>query len=194
MHALTLALAALPQADVALEALLPSVDPVERRAALAEIAEEEDERYVAPLLDLLALADTREEWFLVLDTLTPRVGRDMRAVDRPWRTLHEERLGAAPLPPPAGRACLSPMAMIRPPACRISQCRRPTALVSSSSERKELEHTISPSRPVWWAKVSTCGRISCSTTCTPAWAACHAASDPAMPPPMMWSVCVMSAM
>ncbi|MEO1696744.1 MAG: DUF3179 domain-containing (seleno)protein [Planctomycetota bacterium] len=100
MQALTLALAAFPQADVALEALLPNADPVERRAAFAEIAEEEDERYVAPLLDLLALADTREEWFLLLDTLTPLVGRDMRAVERPWRTLSTElaRLPAPELP------------------------------------------------------------------------------------------------
>jgi hypothetical protein len=30
------------------------------------------------------------------------------------------------------------------------------------------------------------GRISCSTTGTPRSAACHAASEPASPPPMMW--------
>jgi len=75
--------------------------------------------------------------------------------------------------------------MISPPAARISQCRRPTALASSSSERKELEQTISASMPVRWAKVATFGRISCSTTGTPISAACQAASDPAMPPPMM---------
>ena len=38
--------------------------------------------------------------------------------------------------------------MISPPAARISQCSRPTAFCSSSSERKELEQTISRQMPV----------------------------------------------
>ena len=49
--------------------------------------------------------------------------------------------------PPAGRRCLSAVAMINPFAARISQCSRPTAFCSLSSERKELEQTISPSKP-----------------------------------------------
>jgi hypothetical protein len=47
--------------------------------------------------------------------------------------------------------------MISPPAARISQCSRPTAFCSWSSERKELEQTISASDPVRWAKVPTLG-------------------------------------
>ena len=94
--------------------------------------------------------------------------------------------------PPAGRRWARAISMINPPAAPISQCKRPTALRSSSSERKEFEQTISAKEPVRCAKVPTCGRISCSTTGTPASAACHAASDPAMPPPRMWSVCVMA--
>ena len=93
--------------------------------------------------------------------------------------------------PPAGRRWRSAVAMIRPPAARISQWRRPTAFCSSSSERKELEHTISASEPVRWAKVPTWGRISWRTTGTPIWAACQAASEPAMPPPTMFRVWVM---
>ena len=34
------------------------------------------------------------------------------------------------------------------------------------------------------------GRISCRTTGTPEFAACHAASEPARPPPMMWIGCM----
>jgi hypothetical protein len=56
---------------------------------------------------------------------------------------------------------------------------------SSSPDRKELEQTISARCPVRWAKVPTLGRISWITTGTPMFAACQAASDPAMPPPMM---------
>ena len=65
---------------------------------------------------------------------------------------------------PAGTAWRSAVAMISPPAARISQCRSPTAFCSSSSERKEFEQTSSASPPVLWAKVPTTGRISCSTT------------------------------
>ena len=79
-----------------------------------------------------------------------------------------------------------PSAMTRPPAARISQCKRPTAFCSSSSERKELEQTSSARAPVWWAKVPVTGRISCRTTGTPISAACQAASEPARPPPMTW--------
>ena len=47
---------------------------------------------------------------------------------------------------PAGTAWRSALAMTRPPAARISQCSRPTAFCSSSSERKELEQTSSARR------------------------------------------------
>ena len=46
-------------------------------------------------------------------------------------------------------------------------------------------------RRPWWASVPRTGRISCSTTGTPAWATCQAASEPARPPPMMWMGFVM---
>ncbi len=72
------------------------------------------------------------------------------------------------------------------PSARISRWITPTALVEASSERKEFEQTSSASRLVRWAAVAVSGRISCSTTGTPASAACQAASDPASPPPMTW--------
>ena len=54
------------------------------------------------------------------------------------------------------------------PSRRISSCRRPTALCSLSSERNELEQTSSASASVLCAAVVRTGRISCSTTGTPA--------------------------
>src|SRR5580692_6953104 len=72
------------------------------------------------------------------------------------------------------------------PRARISRCRIPTALVEASSDRKEFEQTSSARWGVWWAAVVWNGRISCRTTGTPEFAACHAASEPASPPPMMW--------
>src|SRR5262245_59883101 len=88
--------------------------------------------------------------------------------------------------PPAGSLWASPAAMISEPARRISSCSRPTALVSASSERKLLEQTCSARPSVLCASVMRLGRISCSTTGTPAGAPCQAASLPASPPPMMW--------
>src|SRR5262245_50439563 len=73
--------------------------------------------------------------------------------------------------------------MIREPARRISSCSSPTALFCASSERKELEQTSSARESVTCASVPRAGRISCSTTGTPAEASCHAASLPARPPP-----------
>lgn len=89
------------QAHLPLDPLLPSTPAEDRKAAFTAIAASEDPRYVPPLLDLLAQARTREEWFLILDTLTPLTGRDMRQVDRPWRTLSTE---LARGPAPEGRA------------------------------------------------------------------------------------------
>src|SRR5262249_11133676 len=68
------------------------------------------------------------------------------------------------------------------PRRRISSLRSPTAL-SSLSPRKELLQTSSARRSVLWTAVGLTGRISISVTRTPQDAACHAASDPARPPP-----------
>ena len=87
--------------------------------------------------------------------------------------------------PPAGSLCASAERMISEPARRISSWITPTALLAASSERKELEQTSSARLSVRWASVPRTGRISCSTTGTPAWASCHAASLPARPPPTM---------
>jgi len=88
--------------------------------------------------------------------------------------------------PPAGTLCSSAAARISEPQRRISACSTPTALASASSERKELEQTSSASVSVWCASVPRSGRISCRITGAPAPAACHAASQPARPPPTMW--------
>src|SRR3984957_19009720 len=72
------------------------------------------------------------------------------------------------------------------PRARISRCRIPTALVEASSDRKEFEQTSSARWEVWGPAVVRIGRISCRITGTPEFAACHAASEPASPPPMMW--------
>lgn len=78
------ALAAPPSID--LRDLLPD-RPVEVRAAAFEaVGASGAESYLPPLLDLLALAATAEEWYRVLDTMTQLIGEPMRGVERPWRT------------------------------------------------------------------------------------------------------------
>ncbi len=88
--------------------------------------------------------------------------------------------------PPAGTLWASAQRMISESSARISRCSTPTALVSESSERNELEQTSSAQKSVLWASVARKGRISCSTTGTPARAICQAASEPASPPPITW--------
>src|SRR6202166_831126 len=78
--------------------------------------------------------------------------------------------------------------MISEPSRRISACNSPTALLTASSERNELEHTSSASPSVRWASVIRPGRISCRTTGMPDWATCQAASEPARPAPMTCTV------
>src|ERR1700722_7165621 len=72
------------------------------------------------------------------------------------------------------------------PRARISRCRIPTALVEASSDRKEFEQTSSARWGGWWAAVVWKGGISCRPPGTPEFVACHAPSEPARPPPMMW--------
>src|SRR5688572_22728133 len=88
---------------------------------------------------------------------------------------------------PAGTRCSSAARITRDPRRRISSFRRPTAL-SSLSPRKEFEQTSSASRSVLWTSVGRTGRISWMTAATPDAAHCHAASEPARPPPMMWTM------
>ena len=85
---------------------------------------------------------------------------------------------------PAGTLAPSAARITSEPMVRISWCSRPTALVSTSSERRELEQTSSARPSVAWASVARTGRISCSTTRWPARAICQAASEPARPPPI----------
>ena len=59
--------------------------------------------------------------------------------------------------PPAGTWFASPQRMISEPSRRISSCSRPTALVSRSSERNELEQTSSASACVLCAAVVRVG-------------------------------------
>ncbi len=87
--------------------------------------------------------------------------------------------------PPAGTWLASAVRITSESSRRISSCSNPTALCSGSSERNELEHTSSASPEVLCAAVPRSGRISCNTTGTPWPTICHAASQPARPPPTM---------
>jgi hypothetical protein len=78
----------------------------------------------------------------------------------------------------------SPQEIVTEPRMRISALSRPDALVRRS-DFSELLQTSSASEPVRWTGVSLVGRISYRRTRTPARAACHAASAPANPPPMI---------
>ena len=86
--------------------------------------------------------------------------------------------------PPAGTRVSSATRITSDPSRRISSLSSPTAF-STWSARNELLQTSSASRSVWWTGVGRTGRISWRVTGTPCRDACHAASLPASPPPMM---------
>ncbi|MEM6572187.1 MAG: DUF3179 domain-containing protein [Planctomycetota bacterium] len=75
-----------PLAEVDVLDLLPDRAAARREAAFAAVGASEDEAFTAPLLDLLALARTAEEWYRIVDALGALHGEDVRATERPWRT------------------------------------------------------------------------------------------------------------
>src|SRR5262249_1774118 len=85
--------------------------------------------------------------------------------------------------------CASAVCITSEPSRRISACNSPMALPSASSERNELEQTSSANCPVLWAAVGCCGPISCKTPPAPRRTSRQAASEPAKPPPMIWTGC-----
>jgi len=68
--------------------------------------------------------------------------------------------------PPAGTRVASAASMISDPSRRISSFKRPTAF-STLAARKELLHTNSAKKSVWWAGDFLCGRISASSVGMP---------------------------
>lgn len=87
-----------------LDAALPGEPAESRRAAIEAMGRSGDDRFVPPLLDLLAFADTRDEWFLVLDALGAITGLETRSIERPWRTLSERRFAQGDRSKPDGYA------------------------------------------------------------------------------------------
>jgi hypothetical protein len=94
--------APLPEAEVtrAWRALSPWGSDAERERALREIARTRDARFVAPLVDLMRFAQTREELLLISDTLRQLAGPAAPARD--WAGM-VEWVGRRPdLKPPPG--------------------------------------------------------------------------------------------
>ncbi len=83
---------------------------------------------------------------------------------------------------PAGTATASATRTTSEPICLNSAFSRPAAW-SSALPRRLFEQTSSARSPVWWTGVGFAGRISKRSTPTPRRASCHAASQPASPPP-----------
>lgn len=106
-HALLLGLAAAALAQdpvdpltARLERVLPGEPAERRRAAFEELEREPDPRALAPLVDLLRFADTREEWWSILDAAGAVLGEDLRELERPWRNLTARLADGAPSLPP----------------------------------------------------------------------------------------------
>ena len=67
-----------------LEALLPDAGEKKRATALREIAQGKDRRFIAPLIDLLRFVNSRDEYVVLLETLTSLIGEKIEGADNPW--------------------------------------------------------------------------------------------------------------
>lgn len=78
--------------------LLPSRRPEVRQAAFEAATDSGDQRWLSPLVDLLAFAETAEEWYRILDAAGGILGEDLRSMERPWRNLTLRLATIDPLP------------------------------------------------------------------------------------------------
>ena len=79
-----LALLAPQTTNSTLDALLLSAPPERRQAAFDEVARSGDRRYLPVLVDLLRFADTRAEWFNILESASSLLDEDVTQLERPW--------------------------------------------------------------------------------------------------------------
>ena len=78
--------------------LLPSRRPEVRQAAFEAAMDSKDQRWLSPLVDLLAFAQTAEEWYRILDAAGGILGEDLRSMEKPWRNLTLRLATIDPLP------------------------------------------------------------------------------------------------
>ncbi len=90
--------------DPVLRDLLPAAEARTRAAAFGAIEAFPEPQYLAPLVDLLRLADTAEEWFAILDAGSAVLGEDLRALEQPWRKLTLRMAGSQDVELPRGYA------------------------------------------------------------------------------------------
>ncbi len=91
------------RAEVLLTDLLPGSDnATQRDRALRALARSKDRRFVAPLIDILRFADTREDLMSILQTLRALTGEKVDEWDDPWERLITWYGEHSELQPPPG--------------------------------------------------------------------------------------------
>lgn len=72
------------QAAALLKALLPDAGAERRNGALLELKKSKDQRFIAPLIDLLRFTITRDEYLAVHETLRVLTGEKINEGEEPW--------------------------------------------------------------------------------------------------------------
>ncbi len=70
-----------------LRSLLPNASQEQRQHALRQLAHTRDKRFTAPLIDLLRFSQVRDEYLLILQTLSVLTGKKVEEWEDPWHEL-----------------------------------------------------------------------------------------------------------
>ena len=85
-----------------LHALLPEASGDARARALRNLAQSQDKRFIAPLIDLMRFTNVREEYVAILQTLRTLTGERVDEWENPWEALTVWYGAHAALQPPHG--------------------------------------------------------------------------------------------
>ncbi|MCI0624442.1 MAG: DUF3179 domain-containing protein [Acidobacteria bacterium] len=85
-----------------LQALLPNASQEQRQHALRQLARTRDKRFTAPIIDLLRFSQLRDEYLLMLQTLSVLTGKKVEEWADPWQELTVWYGAQTELKPPPG--------------------------------------------------------------------------------------------
>ncbi|MGH8750176.1 MAG: hypothetical protein ACREUV_00560, partial [Burkholderiales bacterium] len=70
-----------------LDQLLPKAGGERRQAAIRHIVKTRDQRFIAPLIDLLRFSQSRDEYFIIVDGLRALIGVKLDGEENVWERM-----------------------------------------------------------------------------------------------------------
>lgn len=85
-----------------LDQLLPKAGGERRLAAIRQIIKTRDQRFIAPLIDMLRFSQSRDEYFIILEGLHALSGEKLDGEENPWERMVQWYGKRSDLRPPPG--------------------------------------------------------------------------------------------